>query len=202
MLKKNMSVTKYFLFITGFFFLLMSCEEAAETTVVAEKSEQKEGVRYGYQDFIFPEFSERAREEVAQWSVFEDFEFEAKTVNGNTIEALRDKSERLMVHTDSLGKKLPAPLFTNPIYSRFNVVNSRVHLLHQEVRKASIDSIQLQQYIQELNIAVKNLIIQINEKFQKEDIDLERKEDEEKELQKQKRFLDSVYRAELQDKKQ
>lgn len=201
MLKKIIPITKYALSITGLFFLLVSCEEAAENTEVAEKPEQKEGVRYGYQDFLFPALSERAREEVAQWSVFEEFEAEAKTVNGNTIEALRDKSERLLSHTDSLSKKLPAPLFTNPIYSRFNVVNSRVQLLHQEVRKARIDSVQLQEYIQELNIAVKNLIIQINEKFQKEDIDLERKEDEEKELQKQKKFLDSVYRAELQDKK-
>jgi hypothetical protein len=51
-----------------------------------------------------------------------------------------------------------------------------------------------------MNIAVKNLIIQINEKFQKDAIDLQRIENEKKEIEKQKQLLDSVYQIELQNK--
>jgi len=73
--------------------------------------------------------------------------------------------------------------------------------LHQELKKSKIDSIQLQNYMNEMNASVSNLIIQINEKFQKDAIDLKRVEDEKKELENQKRFLDSVYQIEIQDKK-
>ena len=81
------------------------------------------------------------------------------------------------------------------------VAKTRALLLQQEVHKARIDSSQLQIQIDEMNMATKNLIIQINEKFQKDDIDFQRKDDENKEIEKQKKFLDSVYKSELQDKK-
>ena len=53
----------------------------------------------------------------------------------------------------------------------------------------------------EMNGAVKNLIVQLNEKFQKDKIDFTRKEDEENELKKQQRYKDSITNLELQDKK-
>ena len=55
--------------------------------------------------------------------------------------------------------------------------------------------------MEELNLAVKNLIVQLNEKFQKDNIDFQRKEDEENELKKQQRYKDSIMNLELQDKK-
>ena len=55
--------------------------------------------------------------------------------------------------------------------------------------------------IEEANNAIENLIVQLNEKFQKDGIDLQRIDNEKKELEKQKKFLDSVYRAELKDQK-
>ena len=52
-----------------------------------------------------------------------------------------------------------------------------------------------------MNVAVNNLIVQLNEKFQKDNIDFQRKEDEENELKKQQRYKDSIVNLELQDKK-
>jgi len=52
-----------------------------------------------------------------------------------------------------------------------------------------------------MNTSVKNLIVQINEKFQKDAIDLQRVTNEKQELEKQQRFLDSVFQIELQDKR-
>ena len=106
-----------------------------------------------------------------------------------------------MSHLDSLSKNIPDTLFNQAILSRVIVVKTRINLLHQELKKSKIDSIQLQNYMNEMNASVSNLIIQINEKFQKDAIDLKRVEDEKKELENQKRFLDSVYQIELQDKK-
>lgn len=74
-------------------------------------------------------------------------------------------------------------------------------MLFQTVHQASIDSLKVQNSMEELNLAVKNLIVQLNEKFQKDNIDFQRKEDEENELKKQQRYKDSIMNLELQDKK-
>ena len=64
-----------------------------------------------------------------------------------------------------------------------------------------IDKDKVEIYITETNDAVKNLIVQLNEKFQKDRIDLQRIDNEKKELEKQKKFLDSVFNVELEDQK-
>ena len=81
------------------------------------------------------------------------------------------------------------------------MVKTRSQLLEQEVNKSRIDSMQLQKYFEEMNISVKNLMVQINEKFQKDAIDFQRVDNEKQELEKQQRFLDSVYQIELQDRR-
>jgi hypothetical protein len=180
--------------------LFLSCENTVEEENLQQPDIADPGVNYGNKSFVFPDLSEEAKEAVAKWSPFEDFETEVRSINNQTIVDLRNKTERLQSHTDSLTKKIPNELFTNPIYTRLIVVHSRVKLLHQAVRKDRADSTQIQNYMSELNSATRNLLLQINEKFQKEAIDEQRKEDEQKELEKQQRFLDSVYRAELRDK--
>ena len=180
-------------------FTMISCGD-----IMSESEKPQEVVNsnylYGNNAFVFPVLTKNAKTYINEWGAYEDFESEAKNINGNTIEVLRDKSERLISRIDSLTKKFPDTLFTQSIVSRVMVAKTRASLLRQEVNKGEIDSMKLQNYLDEMNIATKNLIIQINEKFQKDDIDFQQKEDEKKELEKQKRFLDSVYKSELQDK--
>ena len=114
-----------------------------------------------------------------------------------TLENLRVKTEKLLRHTDSLSKKIPDTLYTNAIYSRLVIAKTRVELLKQEINRDIIDSERVEMNIDEANDAIKNLIIQLNEKFQKDGIDLQRIDNEKKELEKQKKFLDSVYQVEL-----
>jgi hypothetical protein len=76
-----------------------------------------------------------------------------------------------------------------------------VNLLNQQVHKSKVDSAAIAIQLEELTFATINLFLQINEKLQKDAIDLQRIDDEKKELEKQKRFLDSVYLAERNDKK-
>ena len=182
-------------------FGMVSCGDSNEKSQTEIQTKNNNSTLFGNQKFVFPELSDKAKIYVSNWAVYDDFEKEIKTLNGNTIEVLLNKSELLVSHLDSLSKNIPDTLFNQAILSRVIVVKTRINLLHQELKKSKIDSIQLQNYMNEMNASVSNLIIQINEKFQKDAIDLKRVEDEKKELENQKRFLDSVYRTELQDKK-
>ena len=194
-------VMKFFIFYFGTICLsVISCGNPSEGNTNPQENEHITTL-FGNKKFTFPTLSENAKAYITQWGAYEDFEVEAKTINGSTIEDLRDKSERLVSRIDSLTKKVPDTLQTQSIISRVMVAKTRALLLQQEVHKARIDSSQLQIQIDEMNMATKNLIIQINEKFQKDDIDFQRKDDENKEIEKQKKFLDSVYKSELQDKK-
>lgn len=195
---------KYFLYLLSIIFALnftlISCENKAEKQEPAQSSQPINTSLYGNTSFVFPEFSENTKIEVSHWGAFGDFEAEAKTLNGNTIENIQLKTKQLVHHLDSLSKSIPDTLNTKAIYSRVMVVKTRVNLLDQEVKKAHIDSIKLQDSFNEMNIAVKNLLVQINEKFQKDNIDLQRIDNEKQELENQKRFLDSVHQVELLDK--
>jgi hypothetical protein len=154
---------------------------------------------FGDDDFVFPLLDNNSKLQVSNWAVFEDFDNEIRTINGRTREGLKNKSIRLVSHMDSLSKKIPDTLSSRAIKSRLLVVKTRVHLLDQELNKSRPDSSALQVHLSELNTSYSNLIQQINEKFEKDAIDVQRLEDEKKELEKQKKFLDSVYEMELQD---
>ena len=154
---------------------------------------------YGNSDFEFPIISENARAEVINWGAFEDFEKQAKTINGTSMEVIKTKSILMVSHIDSIIKKIPDTLNTPLIFSRVIVVKTRTQLLNLEVNKAHFDSVRLQDYFKEMNISVRNLFIQINEKFEKDAIDLQRIDTEKKELVLQKEFLEAVYKSELED---
>jgi hypothetical protein len=187
-------------YIVFIFFLLISCGNLSEEINDPIESQNSTSL-FGNKKFEFPRLSENAREYITHWGAYEDFESEAKSLNGSTVEGLRDKTERLISRIDSLTKMVPDTLKTQPIISRVMVAKTRASLLRQEVHEAKIDSTRLEEQVHEMNMATKNLIIQINEKFLKDDIDFQRKDDEKKELEKQKRFLDSVYQSELSDQK-
>ncbi len=143
---------------------------------------------YGNTHFVFPELTSEAKLEVSHWGAYEDFDIEAKSINGNNIEALQIKASQLVSHIDSLIKTPPDTLNTRAIISRVIVVKTRAQLLEQEVTRTKIDSIQIQYNLNEMNLSVKNLIVQINEKFQKDAIDFQRIENEKQELENKKSF--------------
>jgi len=185
------------LLIIGFTF---SCGNSSEETQ-NQSSSIDTSIIFGNKGFEFPQLSAPAKEQAVHWGVLEDFLSEAKNVNGSNYQDLRNRSELLKQYSDSLLKNIPDTLNTKPINSRLLVLKTRSSLLFQTVHQASIDSLKVQNSMEELNLAVKNLIVQLNEKFQKDNIDFQRKEDEENELKKQQRYKDSIMNLELQDKK-
>ncbi len=197
-----MLLIRYMKFIIAFSFLvglLFSCGNSEEPKVADSFNDSS--ILFGNKEYRLPELSSPAKEQAVRWGILEDFLYEAKNVNGSNFEALRDRSERLDEYTDSLFKKIPDTLNTKSIYSRLMVIKTRTGLLRQVSHQSRIDSTKIENSINELNVSVKNFIIQLNEKFQKDFIDFQRKENEDSELKKQKRFTDSVYKIELQDKK-
>jgi len=79
------------------------------------------------------------------------------------------------------------------------VVTTEARLLRQQANKGRTDSTEIALQIANLEEAASEFYFHIDEKLQKDAIDMQRIEDEKKELEKQKRFLDSVYQAELED---
>ena len=181
---------------------LFSCGDSTQEDELLGNLVQ-DTLRYSVKKYPFPPLSNNAREQIENWSVYDDFYLEASTLNGLNLENLRLKTGKLLSHTDSLSKKIPDTLYTSAIYSRLVILRTRVELLKQEVNRDRdvIEAERIEANIEETNMAVKNLIVQLNEKFQKDGIDLQRIDNEKKELEKQKKFLDSVYRAELKDQK-
>ena len=181
-------------------FNLISCGNSPEKNTSAVHTKQTPDGLYGDTSFRFPDLSDEAKLKVSHWGAYEDFDLEVKSINGNTIEELQIRTSQLVFHIDSLTKKIPDTLNTRAIYSRMAVVKTRAKLLEQEVNKSRIDSLSVQKSFDKMNTSVKNFIVQINEKFQKDAIDLQRVNNEIQELEKQQQFLDSVYQIELQDK--
>ncbi|MFK5983420.1 MAG: hypothetical protein QM499_10935 [Flavobacteriaceae bacterium] len=181
--------------------IIISCGNNSEEKTEIITPQKTNNSLYGDVNFNFPSLTENAITEVMHWGAFEDFETQVKSINGNSIKDVKIKSKQLISQLDSLTKKIPDTLYTKSIYSRVIVVKTRANLLNQEVNKAQFDSARLQNYFYEMNVSVKNLIIQINEKLQKDAIDFQRIDNEKQELEIQKKFLDSVYKSELKDQK-
>tara|TARA_R110002050_G_scaffold273069_1_gene416931 strand:- start:393 stop:983 length:591 start_codon:yes stop_codon:yes gene_type:complete len=179
---------------------IFSCGNASEENQ-KQAPNNDASIIFGDKNYTFPPLSAPAKTQVVHWGVLEDFLTEAQYANGSNYQDLRNRSERLREFADSLVKKIPDTLNTRPINSRLMVLKTRSALLFQASHQASIDSSNVQQSLDEMNGAVKNLIIQLNEKFQKDNIDFQRKDNEESELKKQKRYQDSIMNLELQDKK-
>ncbi len=179
---------------------IISCGNASEENQ-KQLPNNDASIIFGDKNFTFPPLSAPAKTQVVNWGVLEDFLSEAQSANGSNYQDLRNRSERLREYADSLFKKIPDTLNTRPINSRLMVLKTRSALLFQASHQAAIDSANVQQSLEEMNGAVNNLIIQLNEKFQKDNIDFQRKDNEENELKKQKRYQDSIFNLELQDKK-
>lgn len=188
---------KFIIPLISFVLIAFSCGNSEEKNVQVPNNDAS--ILFGDKNFDFPPLSAPAKEQAIHWGVFEDFVAEAKNANGSNYQDLRNRSELLKQYSDSLLKKIPDTLNTKPITSRLFVLKTRSELLFQTASQAVIDSLKLQNSMEEMNVALKNLIVQINEKFQKDNIDFQRKDNEENELKQQKRYRDSIMNLELQD---
>ena len=179
--------------------VMASCGDTSETDATAQTVDDK--THYGSTLTTLPTLSDAAKSQAISWSVFEDFEVNIQRLRNQTVPTLQDIAEQLALQTDSLLTKIPDTINTRPIYERLILANTRAKLLEQLAKENNVDSLQLETGLKEMNKAAENLFIVMNGTFTKSEIDDELKETEKKELEKQRKFLDSVYKAELQDNK-
>jgi hypothetical protein len=163
-----------------------SCKENSNNKDVAQET-LKDTTRYGTEKFIFPSLNPNAESLVKDWPIFRDFQHVAVRLQNLPIEDYKRYSTDLLTHTDSLSKNIPDTLFSPAIQSRLVVVKTRLSLLHQETKKGTPNPENIEQYIKETRIAIENFIVQINEKAEKDLIDIQRRKDEETELEKQQK---------------
>ncbi len=191
------------IFIIIFFvtFSILSCknnfneEDKSQNTIVVKAK------TYKFLKKEAPKLSPKARDLSIQWEAFSQFIEEIQSLDGETLEGLKSKSPTLVTISDSLSVKIPDTLNTKLIQARVLVAKTRVKILDQEINKGRPDTLKIKTALTKLNRSLTNLIIQINQKVIKSSIDRQRSENEKKELEKQKQFLDSVYKAELANKK-
>ena len=176
----------------------MACEEGKKSSADSE-IQIVDTTTYGNNSFKFPKLVPLADSIVKDWPVFKDFKGVSVNLHNSTLEDLQRKSKYLITLTDSIARSIPETLNTRPIISRISVVQTRANLLKQEVELSQPKSENIEYYIHESQKAITNFVLQINEKVQKDLIDGQRKEDELKELEKQKKSRDSIFELERQD---
>jgi|SRR5690554_163298 len=190
-----MRISRVILVISIVLFACENSDRKEEDTAFIEQVP----VLYGEETYDFPELSKLAKEQVDHWGVLEDLISEIKDLNGSNYIQLRARSENVKEYSDSLANSIPETLNTNPINSRLLVLKTRAALLYETAHLTAVDTTNLQNAVAELNLAVDNLVMHFNEKVQKDRIDLQRKENETRELEKQTRFRDSVMELELRN---
>ncbi|QAA82471.1 hypothetical protein EI546_12400 [Aequorivita sp. H23M31] len=190
---------KYIVFLLVLAGIVFSCKNSSEENENTDP-QYESAIVFGDTTYNFPELSIPAREQAIQWGVLEDLLSVTKKLNGSNFQSLKNRSEQLTEYSDSLFKKIPDTLNTNQIRSRLLVLKTRAELLNQVANRGTLDSADIQNSVIEMNSAVKNLIVHLNEKFQKDKIDSQRQDNERRELKAKERFRDSIMNLELQDK--
>lgn len=194
-----MKLKQYIFILSGIILIfLSSCKD--EKSVEQETKIQKiDTTVYGNTEFQFPKLLPQADSIVKDWPIFKDFRGINVDLYDSSLEDLQRKILSLRNITDSLSRSLPDTLNNNMILTRLWVVKTRVELLLQEVNKGNPNSDQITDYIEEMQEATSNFVLQINEKIQKDQIDYTRREDEAAEIRKQQRARDSIFQLELED---
>mgnify|MGYP001079197153 FL=1 len=191
-----------FLFFSSICLLfVVSCIDSQQTATQTKTDQVTDSKLFGQADAMLPDFSESSENYISQWPVFDDLITEVLAINQASLTTIQQRSNLLVSRMDSLTKNIPDTLNTQPIYSRVIITKTRAAIVKQVANKGRLDTLQMQKAIMQMNLATANLIIQINEKFEKDTQDNSVKNNELKEKQVLKKRLDSVYKTSAQNNK-
>jgi hypothetical protein len=182
-------------------FGLMACK-GEQQEVAHEELQEQQTMYFQVDEPPLPAFKPSTSELLLSWPAFQDFQREVAAINGKSLIELRNRTERLLTYADSISRSAPDSLNVRSLQSRLVVVNTQVSLLDQGLNKDIIDSAAIAANLKGLLTATAHFYRQINQKLQKDAIDIQRREDEATELERQQQFRDSVFREELRDKNQ
>lgn len=149
--------------------LLVSCNTKKEEN--ANQSNNEIDLDLPQLDNRFPVLSAEAQNQVTSWQYFKEFENDLNRINQGNVRDYRAETERMVSVSDSLLKNIPEVLNTKVISSRMRVLNVRVKLLDENLHQPTVKTDIITENLKETNTAFSNLIIQINELFEKQRID-------------------------------
>jgi len=191
------------LFIIVILMLVISCKNDTQDSLQNNAIKQTDTLLFGNTPLNYPKLQANTKEILKDWPIFNEFQSDSRLLVSISAPNLKTLSAKLLSQTDSLFKSIPDTLQSQAINSRLRVVNTQLALLKQEINKDKLSVEFVEKNIDETRVAIGNLLLQLNEKFQKDRIDLQRKEDEEtelkKELEKQRKARDSIFQLELED---
>ena len=181
-------------------FVLLSCIDNQPVASSLQIDQVDDTKLFGQADTMLPDFSESSENYISQWPVFEDLITEVLAINQASLKTIQQRSNLLVSRLDSLTKNIPDTLYTQPIYARVIITKTRAAIVKQLANKVRLDTLAMQKAIVEMNLATANLIIQINEKFEKDTQDNNVKNNERKEKQVLKKRLYSDYKSSSDNK--
>ncbi len=181
-------------------FVLLSCIDNQPVASSLQIDQVDDTKLFGQADTMLPDFSESSENYISKWPVFEDLITEVLAINQASLKTIQQRSNLLVSRLDSLTKNIPDTLYTQPIYARVIITKTRAAIVKQLANKDRLDTLAMQKAIVEMNLATANLIIQINEKFEKDTQDNSVKNNERKEKQVLKKRLYSDYKSSSDNK--
>lgn len=198
-LNKNQIVSLKLKGIFGVLVLLVfsSCGEE-ERMVMPDPTDSS--TKYNLPETEFVKQSPITENATAQWTVFHELKSTLASIPEADLQKIRTQSEKMTHYSDSLMKQIPASLETMPIKSRLDVVHSRLEMFNQTANKILVDSLELKNDYRESVTAFNILLHQINEKFDKDAIQIT--EDKNFIYEKQQRLRDSIFKVEKNRQKQ
>lgn len=159
---------KYFLILllTGFLISCNADKKQSEAEVLSLDS-----IAVSVKTKSFPELSPKAREAVFEWKNFQELENNINYLNQGNLRNVSGETARMVAVSDTLLLYIPGNLQTNAISSRMRVLKTRISLLDELINRRGVSAEAVRENLEEMNNAFYNLLAQINEKFEKEEID-------------------------------
>ena len=176
------------------FFVVLSCKDNLSEDSTTNTKQITDTKLFGNPDAMLPDFSQSSENYISQWPVFDDLITEVLAINQASLKTIQQRSNILVSRMDSLTKNIPDTLNTQPIYARVIVTKTRAAIVKQVANKSRLDTLAMQQAISQMNLATANLIIQINEKFEKDTQDntVKNNELQEQEVLKKRLYSEDI----------
>ena len=182
-------------------FVVLSCIDSQPTASQTKTEKVTDAKLFGQPDAMLPDFSKSSENYISQWPVFDDLITEVLAINQASLKTIQQRSNMLVSRMDSLTRNIPDTLNTQPIYARVIITKTRAAIVKQEANKSRLDTLAMQQAISQMNLATANLIIQINEKFEKDTQDNKVKNNELQEKEVLKKRVYSGYKSSTDNNK-
>lgn len=180
---------------------IVSCIDSQQAASQTNTEKVTDAKLFGQPDAMLPDFSKSSENYISQWPVFDDLITEVLAINQASLKTIQQRSNMLVSRMDSLTRNIPDTLNTQPIYARVIITKTRAAIVKQEANKGRLDTLSMQQAISQMNLATANLIIQINEKFEKDTQDNKVKNNELQEKEVLKKRVYSGYKSSTDNNK-